>query len=293
MALALYTDPVTYRNATSLVVCLLLMLTLVVTGCVTGCGTTATDMIGRFDSERDLFLPQFDSKTDVDDLHSAAGVATLLADPRFSGVKYLAVAGAYGMQEGLFVPAPELFDAAFGEHWSDAHENLELSLVRVTSLVTETLRSGGQVWVAEAGQSDFTADWLKRIESMGLPTRSVHVVQHSDWNEEVTTPGQLAYVKETASYHRIADGNVAGNGTPGFKNDSGEFWPLALASGAGNAWRLARIAANRYNGVEGRYLNEAIETGGVDFSDVSETCWIFGLEELVGPGSFFDYLGSE
>ena len=68
----------------------------------------------RFDVERDLFLAQFDSKTDVDDVHSVAGVATMLRSPELEGVRYHAVAGAYGIQEGLYVPSPELFDRAFG-----------------------------------------------------------------------------------------------------------------------------------------------------------------------------------
>ena len=49
-------------------------------------------------------------------------------------------------------------------------------------------RSGGQVWVAEAGQSDFSADWLQRVYALDLPVdvkARVHVVQHSDWNESV------------------------------------------------------------------------------------------------------------
>ena len=38
----------------------------------------------------------------------------MLADPRFSNVKYHAVAGAYGIQEGLYVPPNDLFKIAFG-----------------------------------------------------------------------------------------------------------------------------------------------------------------------------------
>ena len=38
------------------------------------------DTLGRFSKEQDLFLAHFDSKTDVDDIHSVAAVATMLAD---------------------------------------------------------------------------------------------------------------------------------------------------------------------------------------------------------------------
>ena len=72
--------------------------------------------LGHFLPGRDLWLPQFDSKTDVDDLHSVAAVATLVRDPRFADVDYHAVAGAYGIQEGLYVPSPELFEKSFVEN---------------------------------------------------------------------------------------------------------------------------------------------------------------------------------
>lgn len=247
--------------------------------------------VGHFDVSRDLFLPQFDSKTDVDDLHSVAGVATMLSSPKLRGVRFHAVAGAYGMQEGLYVPAPELFDLAFGAKWSDAHENRTAALDRVAALAAETLAAGGSVWVAEAGQSDFTADWLDRLEQAGLAEAldRVHVVQHSDWNEEVTTPERLASVKARASYHRIADGNGSGNGTPNFKTDSGAAWPLAEdLEATGPAWSLARTLADRYNGSEQRYLNTAIAAGGLDFSDVVESCWIFGYASIEDVAGFFE-----
>jgi hypothetical protein len=70
----------------------------------TSCTTeTPTKLLGKFNVEKDLYLAQFDSKTDVDDIHSIAGVKTILSDSRFSKVKYHAVAGAYGIQDGLYV----------------------------------------------------------------------------------------------------------------------------------------------------------------------------------------------
>ena len=251
---------------------------------------------GRFDAGRDLFLPQFDSKTDVDDLHSVAGVATMLRSPLLEGVEFHAVAGAYGVQEGLYVPAPELFEAAFGVNWSDAHKQRDQALERVAGLARETLLRGGSVWVAEAGQSDFTADWLARVAAMDLPVlvkEHVHVVQHSDWNESVTDPAKLAYVRQKATYHRIPDGNAEGNGTPGFNSPDDRHWVAALADPAsGKAWRLARDTANAYNGLEARYLNASIEAGGMDFSDVAESCWIFGYQDLEDAGAFFDTFGA-
>jgi len=52
-------------------------------------------------------------------------------------------------------------------------------------------------------------------------------------------------------------------------------------------WTTAVEIANRYNGADGRYLNEAVRDGGLDFSDVAETAWIFGFSDLVDAHDFF------
>ena len=223
----------------------------------------------------------------MDDLHSVAGVTTLLRNLRFAAVNYHAVAGAYGEQGGLYVPSPELFDLAFGENWSDAHNQRDEALDTVTALVLETLENGGEVWVAEGGQSDFTADWLQRVPADDR--KRVHVVQHADWNEEVTTDEKLAFVKEHATYHRIPDGNALDNGTPGFRMGSEHLWDKAEGDAeVGAVWAMARKIADQYNGVEGRYLNTDIEAGGMDFSDTVETCWILGCDHLRDADEFFE-----
>jgi hypothetical protein len=252
--------------------------------------TSAPQSLGQFDVKNDLFLAQFDSKTDVDDLHSVAAVATMLADPRFSGVRYHAVAGAYGIQGGLYVPANELFELAFGENWSDAHTDYERALGEVSALVEETLNRGGTVWIADAGQSDFSADIVRQVVKTlpGIdPKERIHVVQHADWNEKVTAPENLAYVKATASYHKIPDGNAVGNGTPGFRTDEPVAWrEYVTSSKERQIWELAIVLANRYNAKDGRYNNTAIGGGGMDFSDVAETCWIFGFADLEDAEAF-------
>ena len=247
--------------------------------------------LGHFNPDQDLFLAQFDSKTDVDDVHSVAGVATMLRDPRFAEVKYHAVAGAYGIQEGLYVPSPRLFNLSFGDNWSDAHNNRVGALAEVSKLVLATLQRGGHVWIAEAGQSDFTADWLMIVQDQdpSIDTQAqVHVVQHSDWNESSAAPEKLAYVKQHADYQKIADGNALDNGTPGLRTESDAAWELALGSAQNeDIWNLARAIGMEYNGREGRYNNSAIADGGMDFSDVSESCWIFGFAKLRDVAAFF------
>ena len=250
-----------------------------------------SNLLGRFHVDKDLFLAQFDCKTDVDDLHSIAGVATILADPRFKDVKYHAVAGAYGIQEGLYVPAYKLFEAAFGDNWSDAHSDFERALKEVTLITTNTLERGGNIWIADAGQSDFSAALIRNIKFTipKIETKSrINVVQHSDWNESVTASDNLSYVKANTSYHKIPDGNVIGNGSPGFKTDKIVIWQdYMMNPEIVKVWELAIEIANEYNGTEGRYKNPEIANGGMDFSDVSETCWIFGFESLINVEDFF------
>ena len=61
----------------------------------------------------------------------------------------------------------------------------------VINIVVDTLNRGGDIWIAEAGQSDFSADTLRQV-SLKLPNintkERIHIVQHSDWNEESTNP---------------------------------------------------------------------------------------------------------
>ncbi len=247
---------------------------------------------GSFNIERDLLLAQYDCKTDVDDLHSVAALVTLLSDSAFSEINYHAVAGTYGIQEGLYVPPDPLFQLAFGDNWTDAHENAEAAVEKVKNIAKTTLLNQGDIWIADAGQSDFTARLIKAIQS-DLPELSVssriHVVQHSDWNEEVTSPESLEFVKKNADYHKIPDGNVVGNGTPGFRSPDYTQWQGKFSNPELIAiWQLAINLSNEYNGKEGRYHNEAISAGGLDFSDLSEVCWILGLQDIKDTEQFFN-----
>jgi hypothetical protein len=53
-------------------------------------------------------------------------------------------------------------------------------------------------------------------------------------------------------------------------------------------WRVARRIGEEFNGKDGRYDNPVVASGGIDFSDAAETCWIFGFEELFDLESFVD-----
>lgn len=263
------------------------------------CDTTdpiPSEPLGNFNIGSDLFLAQFDSKTDVDDIQSIAAVATMLRDSRFSGVTYHAVAGAYGTQGGLYIPANELFDEAFGRNWSDAHADFDRAVIEVSDLVSNTLSRGGDVWIAEAGQSDFSASVVRVVRSR-LPEintqERIHVVQHSEWNEGSTHPDNLAFVRNYTSYYKIPDGNAVGNGSPGFASYSAVNWRAHVQDADQiDIWEMALQITVNFNGKESRYNNQFISSGGMDFSDVSETCWIFGFEYLYDAEAFFEEFAS-
>ncbi len=251
----------------------------------------------RFDKRVDLLLAQFDCKTDVDDLHTAAAFATLLVHPDFKDVHYHSVVGTYGIQEGLYVPPEALFELAFASHWSDAHNNPQSAQQEVLGKVNTTLSKGGDIWIADAGQSNFSAKWIMALVEMHpeLDVKSrVHIVQHSNWNEEVTTPDLLEYVKTTIDYHKIPDGNAVGNGTPGFRSDEKIRWQKYFehSNDLKKVWELAIAIGDQYNGKEGRYLNASIAAGGLDFSDLSEICYILGLENIKDGNAFFEMIST-
>lgn len=263
------------------------------------CGIQAqvqkSDVAGRFNQSKDLLLAQFDCKTDVDDLHSVAAFATLMAHPDYSGIQYHAVAGTYGIQSGLYVPPNELFQLAFGDNWTDAHADRQLALLKVKDRVSKILDSGGNIWIADAGQSDFSALLIKSVEQE-RPDIQVkarfHVVQHSNWNENAASQELLQYVKKTSSYHKIPDGNEVDNGTPGFHTYNYSHWRTEVKDNEiRKLWELAVALGNQYNGKDGRYNNKAIASGGLDFSDLSETCWILGLEQIKDTEEFFERFG--
>ena len=256
------------------------------------CSADNTAKVGRFNVEKDILLVQLDCKTDVDDIHTAAALATMMYNSEFSKINYHVVTGTYGIQGGEYVPPNSLLELAFENNWTDAHENFDDALKQTKVLVKTTLENGGDIWIAEAGQSDFSAELIKAIQSDLNDintTQRIHIVQHSDWNEENTSPINLAFVKENADYNRIPDGNAVGNGSPGFLSHEYTEWrskikdPKLL-----EIWQHSIDVANKYNGKEGRYNNPAIADGGLDFSDLAEVCWIFGLEDIKDVEHFFN-----
>ncbi|MGJ8677950.1 MAG: LamG domain-containing protein [Akkermansiaceae bacterium] len=151
-----------------------------------------------------------------------------------------------------FIDSSTLFDLAFGpeateedsaeeraaSRWVNAHsdESLNLGIESqerldqlnfasdvVVEKVTPILEAGGRVWVMEAGQSDITADWLRKLHILEVPnvTTNVIVVQHSSWNHNQTTTNDRNYISsgDNNQYIRIDSGNSGGNATPNFKQN--------------------------------------------------------------------------
>jgi hypothetical protein len=157
------------------------------------------------------------------------------------------------------------------------------------------LDRGGDVWIAEAGQSDFSHDAIQNVVA-AMPSVDLgrfHLVQHSTWNEEVTTQSKLNWLRQNIDYIHIEDGNFP-NSTPDFKTFPEEITPADLAlwgqltshGTLGPLWTEARRIADQYNPISA-YNNTAIEAGGFDFSDCAETCYIFGYGSLNDHVDFF------
>lgn len=133
-----------------------------------------------------------------------------------------------------------LMDSGWGSDWVDAAANRTAAVDLATAEWLGVLDAGGDVWVAEGGVSDFSAEVLRNISDArpGLDTASrVHVVQHAQRNEDETTPADFTYVQANADYIRIDDGNSA-NDTADLKMPDTGFTVSALAGPRSAAWAV-------------------------------------------------------
>jgi len=243
-----------------------------------------------FDLNDDFLLANFDLRPDEDDVHAAAALASMLQHPDLAGVDYHAVAGAYGIQGNTYITAatPELFTTLFGAKntfWSDRHNEKTTTENRIRDKIVTVLNAGNQVFIQEAGQSDFTYDVLQKVinESNGVNAAKVKanvvVVQHSDWNENQATASKLNWVKANTDYERIADGNSGNNGTPQFKSNSSTWLNQAKAgsnpnTNSKNYWTQADAVCDNF---AAGWENPTISGGGIDYSDCVEVWWIFNI----------------
>lgn len=262
----------------------------------------------HFNHHSDLLVAQFDLKPDADDIHAVAALGSALVHPDMENVNLVAVAGTIGNQNGHYYDSPDLFTLAFGQEdfgWTDANKDWQRSVIYIRDRVRAVLAQGGKAWVQEAGQSDFTRDWVEALLKSGvsepLVKNNVIVVQHSDWNEEKTTAEDLAFVKQKTHYQRLSDGNKPlrifdrknrkGPPTPMYV-DLQSKW-LAAATSSDNTKQQARkLWQEAYRLIENSSFDHAhsvIPKGGVDFSDMVETWWILNLgQPAVSVHSFWE-----
>lgn len=225
-----------------------------------------------FDSQSDLISLHYDHAPDKDDGQSAAADRTLLESLYGAGWlsrRVVAVSGTYGLNRNQFNPASDaVMEAVFSETggWLSAHNDWDGTVMTLADRWESEIESGGDVWVKEGGQSDLTAAIVRQLRSRA-PELSVadrvHVIQHSTWNEEQTTPEALDYVKQTVDYIRIPDANT-------FLNLAGGNSEFEAAARAHPVFGPIWDAAFAYYDPSER----------LDFSDTGELLFLLGLGQM-------------
>jgi len=226
----------------------------------------------EFSPERDLLSLHYDHAPDRDDGQSAAADRTILETlfgSRWIEAHVVPVSGAYGKNASRFNARS---DAVMDEAWNDcggwlaADENRERAVSELTERWIAVLMEDGIIWVKEGGQSDITADVVKRIksEAPAIDTADrINVVQHSKWNENQTTDAALAYARGQTRYIKIRDANAYLN----IKGGDEAFVKAANEHAVfGNVWKAAFEYYNPRNRL--------------DFSDTGELMYILGLGEI-------------
>ena len=226
----------------------------------------------KFSPQTDLLSLHYDHAPDKDDGHSAAADLTILRSlygTNWIPLHVVAVSGAYGKNADRFDPdSDRVMDVTWNDcgGWLDGHNHHDQTVTELVSRWRKTLEAGGDVWVKEGGQSDITAKVVQALQQ-DLPnlvtTQRVHVVQHSDWNENHTGKDALAYVKEHTDYIRIRDANA-------YLNIEGGDEAFVMAATNHPAFGASWTAAFEYYDPKKR----------LDFSDTGELMFILGLGEL-------------
>jgi hypothetical protein len=243
-------------------------------GAMVACTVLAAEMdkTRSFDPQRDLLSLHYDHAPDKDDGQSAAADRTILESlygREWIETHVVAVSGAYGKNAKSFnVKSDTVMDAAWNdcEGWLAGHTDREEVIAKLAKRWSDALAAGGDVWVKEGGQSDITADVIRKIKVQfpELDTaKRIHVVQHARWNEDQTTDAALAYTKEHTHYVKIRDANAYLN----VKGGNSIFETAALKHPTfGPIWK----AAFEYYPPHDR----------LDFSDTGELMHILGLGQI-------------
>ncbi len=228
----------------------------------------------------DLISLHYDFAPDRDDAHSSVAAMTLLGA---LNIRPMVVTGAVGdgNRSRYINDAPRYQDVIWG---SGGHVvalgRWDAAVDSVASVWSEVTDRGGRVYVAEGGQSDFTADVIRRLSAMGRYSRDqVQVIQHSVWNENQSNQSDLNYVRNNARYLKIDDGNGAG-ATADLNQQSASFLSWARGGRDAREWNEAF-----------RFLNPANK---LDFSDTVELLHILGIgtDQISSPDTFARFVDS-
>lgn len=193
----------------------------------------------------DLLALHYDNCPDRDDGHALPAGKAVVDALGISNV--MVVNGTCGDAiRNRFNPASHaVATAVWGDSYLDADGARASAVFEAANRWASTLSNGGDVWVAEGGQSDFTADVVKRIESQfpGNNLKNIHVIQHSAgrtaYNEVFTQPDNLGYLQDRTHYQTIPNGNVGGNGSADLNEQSNTFVSMARSSRYSAEWEAA------------------------------------------------------
>ncbi len=228
--------------------------------------------IGRI-SSGDLLVLHYDNAPDPDDGHAL--VAGRVLRDYYGLNSVLAVNGTHGYQlRNAFNTNSESLFAAAWPSGLNAFRDRDGSIATSAALWSETISQGYQVFVAEGGPSDFTADVLRAMPSS--QRSSVTVVQHSmGFNQDNTSRENLQFVIDQANYFLIDNGNLSNNATADLHQPSQLFIDLALSSQWGDLWQAAFDYLDPVNSK-------------LDFSDTVELLWLLDipLSQIADPADF-------
>lgn len=226
-------------------------------------------------AQEQIYL-HYDVAQDFDDLHAMVAARQVLEKHGRTAEVIIGTHSYKSVDGGDFryrrAAVAELAPQVFGANgYREVAYNFAAHDDAVAAEWDSIILNGGTVVVAEGGPSDFTEDVLRK---MNQDRSMVTVVQHSAWNENMTLPSALAYVKAQTNYIKIADGNVA--------NSTADL-SFPFTNARANTMRatdpLWSAAFDVYDNL-------------VDFSDTVELLHILGvgLNQVSDINSFADYV---
>lgn len=232
--------------------------------------------IGRI-TQGDLLALHYDNCPDRDDGHAIASAKAVLDTVGISDVVIVNGTCGAAIRDRYQRTSPNVMRAVFGNDWLDGFDDETRSVNISADRWAATLANGDDVWVAEGGPSDFTANVLRRIRSAypSVSTNRVHVVQHSsggNFNEANTSRAGIALVKQAADYITIPNGNNPNNGSADFNQRSNAFVSIARQSRFASEWNAAFD-----------YLNP---NSRLDFSDTVELLYIINDTQTLTVDDF-------